>query len=451
MKGRGPATQFPSLMPAAQLAFEYDGNGFAALGAASSIGVGRTGIATPACGSPCYWTSEYYSALPAFAKTWTEKTDRVALFVVRAKGGAALTTQGDSGNGYWLDFTNSTVCTNSRDPAQCRALYRTALTDFVEAYAHANERWSVQGLFALWVQGENDAAFGVSSASYQAGLANLVTTLDRDLLAATQRTLSGFLLAETGYFANSTAYSATPDTVAIHRNKVNAITGAQKLAGSTSKIVLASNAARKFMSPCFNSSPGQTAGLSPDCGSFDLIHYSTPAYERLGVELATHGATFADTGVKPLDPVSCHSRPELCAASVEVYRWAGTAGRVNHATSSDPGEFDGDASYAFKGVRFHLFSETATGRVPLYRKYHPSLDHFMESTTASGDAGYGSNVLLGYCYASPSANASVALKRLKLTDGTGTILNRVTSQDPVEIELLLDRGYASEGVLCYTS
>ncbi len=447
MRGRGPVTQPATIFPTDYTAYDYNGIGFSLLGKTSSLGIGQTGAPLSSCGSSCYWTSNYYGLLMSFAKTWKDKTGRNAAFVVRPKGGTSLTMSADTGQGYWLDFTNQSTC---GDPS-CRGIYQNALNTFNQAYITALDFWGVNKTYVLWVQGENDLNAGVSSSDYLNGLQTLFNKLDADRLSIARPAFDGFFIAETGYFHNSTAYNTIPDSLATHRQKVQNITTAQNTAGEIGKIVFTSKSAGVFMSPCINSTPGQTTNLPADCGSFDLIHYKTEMYEKLGVEMATYGALYSLDNIKPLSS-GCTS-PTGCAPTVNVYRWSSFGGgETDHATSILPNEFDSNSPYAFKGVRYHLFSSAGTGRIPLYRKFNSITKDYMESTAMKGDWNYGNAITLGYCNsASTPPLLTVPIKRLMLLNSSGVIINRVTSKDPTEINLFINQGYIDEGVLCYVN
>ncbi len=463
MRGRGPQTQPSAVSPGLNTAFEFDGSELDLLGASFGLGVGKTGIPTVDCGTNCYWTSNYYGILMSFAKSWKEKTGHNTVFVVRPKGGSSLTATADTGAGNWLDFSNSTSCTDgtlmdSKDPTkhQCTAIYRNAINDFSKAFPYVKNKFGINKSFVLWIQGENDIQSGVSAASYTSGLNSLLGQLDADLQKNAGSTFSGFLLAETGYFFNSAAYSPI-DSVVVHRNKAQSIADAQSQIGRTGKFVLTSKSARVFMSPCVNTVVGQTTPYPADCGSFDLIHYNTSMYEQLGIEMATNGAIFSATQIKPFDEASCSQAPSLCAPTVDVFRFSNAvSGGHDHASSLLYNEFD-SAQYDFKGVRFHLYKELWPGSpetdllVPLYRKYNSQTKDYMDSTSLTGDAGYTNPTLLGYCYSSPQSQAHSALRRLKLLDTNGIVINRVSSQNATEIALFFGSGYLDDGLLCYVN
>lgn len=414
-RGRGPDA---GVVPATGTAYEFNGSGFQPMSSVTGLPTGN------------YWTSSNYGPIPAFAKRWYELSGRRSAFVVRPAGGTGLTRKGDVlGNGYWAPENGIT-----------HPIYDRAFNDLINAYTAASALGGVDNIYVIWIQGENDAAGGVSYSEYMAGLKRLIDRLTDDLVPRTGHFIPGFFMAETGYFwGYDYGGLLAGDTLRDHRNRVGQIVAAQQdFQASLSLVVLVSKQARFFMSPCFN-------GLGAvGCGSWDKVHYTTRTYEALGAEMAENAWKFVSTHRKPLYANSCRYSPGVCGPTVDVYRWRSKV-PDDHVAGIDPSEFDGRANYQFKGVRYHLFRDPASGRIPLYRKYNPTTGDYMDTTdSAEGGSAYGSTVSLGYCYAAPAANAPVPLIRVLL----GT--NHVTSKDPDEIAVWRNFGSVQEKILCYS-
>jgi len=366
--------------------------------------------------------------MPAFAATWKAKTGRNAVYVIRPRGGSALTAQGDRGSGYWHNALST-----ARTP-----IYLNAINSFNKAYGDTKTRWSIGNAYVIWIQGESDAMAGVTSDAYASALVSLYAQLQDDFSQAHGTNFRGMFIAETGYFYDST------EPLQTHRNKVHQIVAGQQESQNIGGTVLVSKSPRYFMSPCIN-------GISAvGCGSFDGIHYKIAEYEALGIEMANYASIYATWGIKPLSSFpSCSNSyyAPVCGPTVDVYRWNNGS---DHATSVSPTEFDNVSGYGFKGVRFHLFATPASGRVPLYRHYNPATGDRMESLGTSEKPGYSYEIQLGYCYSNASQNARVALYRL--SNG----VNYVTTKDPAEKQAFQGSGYALDpadkgGVLCYTN
>lgn len=414
-RGRGPD---PGVAPVAGTAYEFNGSGFQPMSSVTGLPTGN------------YWTSANYGPIPAFAKRWHELTGRRAAFVVRPAGGTGLIAKSDTGNGYWAP--NAGIS---------HPIYDRAMNDLVSAYSAAAKDSNIGYIsrtYVIWIQGENDIGASVSYSEYSAGLSGLLNRLSSDLYQRTDRFVSGFFMAETGYFWHSTALP-TGSTLKEHRDRVAQVVGAQKQFQATASApVLVSNSARFHMSPCFN------GAWAVGCGSWDYIHYTTPTYQRLGKEMAENAWRYVSTGRKPLLADSCRYSPDVCGPTVDVYRWRSES-PDDHAASIHSNEFDASANYGFKGVRYHLFRDSAAGRIALYRRYNPATGDYME-TTDSGEGGtwYTDSTLLGHCYAGPTANAPVALKRVRLGS------NYVTSKDPDELAAWRSAGAVEEKTLCYS-
>jgi hypothetical protein len=380
-----------------------------------------------------YWTALQYGFVVAFAKKWAEQTNRISVFVCRAKGGSGLVPAGDIvGSGYWTNYS-------STDPDL--GIYRNAVTDMTNAQGFVGGLlWGIRKKYLIWLQGESDAHAGVSTTTYQDALADLFTHFDSDLPSPK---FSGYFVSEIGYYPGyNWGISPAPDSKQDWKQVQPIVTALQQIQTQVANAVLVSKLPRYLTSPCIN-------GLGAvGCQSWDLAHYTTAAYEQFGTDMAVHAYVFDSTGYKPLLASSCAASPTTCSGMVDVYR---RNNGVDHMHTLDPMEFDGTA-YAFKGVRFHLTQNPSMGLVALYRKYNASTGDRMESVSAS-DSGYvveGPNGgRLGYCATSGTSLMPNALRRLALGN------NRVSTKDPVEISAFLSAGYvydpndATQGLLCY--
>ncbi|TWI05727.1 sialate O-acetylesterase [Aerolutibacter ruishenii] len=412
-RGRAPSA---GVAPQLQQAWEYNGNGgFAPMGSISGLPTGN------------YWTSDTYGPIPSFARRWGELQGNNHLYVVRPKGGTGLTSEGNVlQQGFWK---------------KGQAIHQQAINDLITAY---NNSWLVTNpnrIIVLWSQGENDAAGGVFAGEYVTALNELITDLDDALYGQTGRRIDAFAIMQTGYFWGYD-YSGLlkDDLLRDHRRRVEQITLAQESPQLHPKALLVSNSARYLMSPCIN-------GVSAvGCGSHDLIHYNTASQEFIGKEAAEYLSRFLTHGIKPLSAIHCASIPSLCGPTQPIYRWVNsTALGADHVTSTAGDEFDTTSSFSFKGVRYYLFRDSASGRVPLYRRKNSVNGEYMDTiNSAEGSPNYGNTVLLGYCYASATANAVVPIVRL--FNG----FNYMTTKDPSESNALQAAGYTVNGTLCYT-
>lgn len=112
-------------------------------------------LARHALGSACYGHS---TMLPAFCRTYAEKTGRTALAVHAAKG----STQAFQ----WLPGTDG---------------YAVLLKKAKAALALAQRQFAVQRVLLVWLQGESDAIFDVEKETYMAQLRQLNEALRQEL------------------------------------------------------------------------------------------------------------------------------------------------------------------------------------------------------------------------------------------------------------------------------
>ncbi|MBI3524706.1 MAG: hypothetical protein HY066_09285 [Betaproteobacteria bacterium] len=435
-RGRG-SDSYTTVLPPSSTALEFNSYAdlppyFPALGYQTGIPI------NPPPQSLNYWTSDTYGFVPAFATQWYALTGRTSVYVIRPKGGTGLTSLGNvNGSGYWTDYSNT-------DPQL--GIYRKARQDFSVALNLAKGIWGTVNPYVIWHQGENDAYAGVSASIYQQKLEELYGQLQTD----TNYAFKGMFISEIGYYFNSQLYLPTDSTV-VHRGKIDQIVTGQQNAAAQGNIVLVSKSPRVFMSACINGFGAPGCESQPDLG-----HYKTLAYEALGKEMATNAYIYVTTGIKPLLPSSCSLNPFLCGATVDVYRWF--VDGVHHISGLSKVEFDPPLGFTgthpFKGIRFQLFQDPATGRIPFYRVKNVTTGDRMDTTNPNeGSPNYSFDMTLGYCYLQASSNADRALSRL--TKGIDHVTTKQqyskTITESAEYAALISQGYTPDGVLCYVN
>ncbi len=138
-------------------------------------------------------------------------------------------------------------------------------------------------------------------------------------------------------------------------------------------------------------------------------------------------------------------RPDAC--SVPIYSFFKGAG-ANHdhyfsATKKPP------AGYTFEGPAFRLFHADASGPIPLYQAYAPTLmDHMHTRDANEAKPVFTDHKAVGNCYPTWRAWAPQPLYRLYSVART----NHLVSADDNERTVLLSSGVYKHGwVLCYVA
>ncbi len=376
-----------------------------------------TGIPTESCGVPCYWQAKTHSFLPAFASQWKKRTERRSIFVPRGSSGAGLFKSSDISNvGWWTLFDDGGGLV-----PRSKQLYLNAKTDLVKAYKTARaQNISIGKVIVLWFQGESDAIAGTDTSAYASGLMLLASKLGDDFYTETGAKIDLFAIGQIGYFFNK--YNET--VITSHRDRVHNIinafevTQANYALSATPKILIASNYGRVATSLC------QTGISTPGCETFDGIHYTTAAYEKIGTEFAFNLAKFLKYGRRPLDANSCQGviNSEECSANIPLYMWwMGT----QYIYSNDPKEFD---SLDAQGVRFagltgylYNWSLQDNRMVRVYRARSRqsgsgSLDFVYGTESALSGNAFSELTPLGTCYANAMTGVT---ERLSLPGPSG--------------------------------
>lgn len=145
-----------------------------------------TGSGTPADLTSTFngaWGVNIGAGAIAFANTLSAGLALPVAIVQGATSGAALNAAAVTSYGYWLN-TSGVPYTNW----QARV---TGAGGKVEAI--------------IWIQGENDAAFSISAAQYQADLATIIARMRAHLAQPTAPVFVAPLIRTTGYYASSDA------------------------------------------------------------------------------------------------------------------------------------------------------------------------------------------------------------------------------------------------------
>jgi len=379
------------------------------------------------CDDSCQLGNVQYGPIASFARKWASLSSDPAYFVVRTKADTGLVSNADAKKtvGTWSSFEDKSTA----------GVYQAALADFKAAQrrvAASSDR--LDKSYVIWIAGEQDAAAGVSASAYKNKLRDLWSQLNRDLNQSDgNKPFDALLVVAPGYFRGYFADYQT--TIKGNRDKLNAVVQGLEDAAAKDDIVLISQAQRVFGAACPN---GKS---SPSCESGDTV---AAMNEALGVDMARNAFTYHSTGLRALQPSSCASKPEICGATVDVYRWiAGDSIDAASTFSVDPKEFDA-SNYQFAGVRFQLFQEAAPGRVALNRAQTGKAKDGLVSVDSSGKKA-GTGTTLGYCYSQASGNATHPLLSLVLKD------SQVVTRSAVEAAALKALGFSEPKTLCFVS
>jgi hypothetical protein len=373
-----------------------------------TVGAQFTPVANQPCKENCPDAAPVDGVAPAFANTWTALSKNPAHFVIFRKADAALTRTGADGKGYWSEFDAG------------KGIYQDALREFRKAEQSVGPG-SIQHRYLIWMQNESDARAGVSSKEYKTKLIELFERFNQDL-ALGGKPFDAMFIVSSGLVRKSES---------AHFDRLNAIVQAQDDAAAEGKLVMVSRSLRRSLEDCAGSVS------AAKCAARDLVRYHAWLYESLGTEMARNAFTYHSKGIKPLLPESCKRDPGSCAGTAEVYRWQArdTAGG-KPVYGTDPNEFD-EAGHHVVRMRFALFKDSATGRIPLYR-------------TADG-AGLGTEPAgaksraLGYCYAAPSGNVNAKLVAMQ-QDGLYGF-----ARQPADASEASVPGQEKDRTLCYVN
>ncbi len=199
-------------------------------------------------GGACYHNS---TLIPSFAKSYVEKTGRNVAAVPAARGSAAMF--------YWLPGTegyNAVV-----------AKAKAALKKLNGNYEH---------VYAVWLQGESDAIWGVSYEEYKKGLLAMKNELKKDI------GIDKLGIIRVGLFASIVSWA--PEGKASALDKDHAIQNAQEdLCREDEDFVMLTRIADKLLL-------GDSKYVNPNVGG----HFSAYGLHVLGHYAGTNLGAFVD-------------------------------------------------------------------------------------------------------------------------------------------------------------